>query len=189
MITKYAEGKMVTVTSVSDGSPADAAGVLPGDILLSINGHDVNDVLDYRFYMTEPSLSLLVHRGPELLTLSVEKDEYDDLGLEFSTYLMDEKHRCKNACIFCFIDQMPKGCRESLYFKDDDDRLSFLQGNYITTTNLTDEEIDRICRMHLSPINISVHTTDPELRVFMMKNKKLQMVEFVLFVGRQIALC
>ncbi|MBP5208565.1 MAG: DUF512 domain-containing protein, partial [Clostridia bacterium] len=162
---------MVTVTSVCGGSPAEKAGILPGDILLSINGHDINDVLDYRFYITEPSLSVLLHRGPELLTVGIEKDEYDDPGLEFQTYLMDEKHRCRNACIFCFIDQMPPGCRDSLYFKDDDDRLSFLQGNYITTTNLSDEEIDRICRMHLSPINISVHTTDPELRVFMMKNK------------------
>ena len=162
---------MVTVTSVCGGSPAEKAGILPEDILLSINGHDINDVLDYRFYITEPSLSVLLHRGPELLTVEIEKDEYDDPGLEFQTYLMDEKRRCRNACIFCFIDQMPPGCRDSLYFKDDDDRLSFLQGNYITTTNLTDEEIDRICRMHLSPINISVHTTDPELRVFMMKNK------------------
>ena len=162
---------MVTVSSVTRGSPADKAGMEPGDILLSINGHDINDVLDYRFYMTESVLSVLVHRGPELLTVTLEKDEYDDPGLEFETYLMDKKQRCRNACIFCFIDQMPKGCRESLYFKDDDDRLSFLQGNYITTTNLSDREIDRVCQMHLSPINISVHTTEPELRVFMMKNK------------------
>ena len=162
---------MVTVSSVTRGSPADKAGMEPGDILLSINGHDINDVLDYRFYMTESVLSVLVHRGPELLTVKLEKDEYDDPGLEFETYLMDKKQRCRNACIFCFIDQMPKGCRESLYFKDDDDRLSFLQGNYITTTNLSDREIDRVCQMHLSPINISVHTTEPELRVFMMKNK------------------
>lgn len=162
---------MVTVSRVTDGSPAEKAGVKAGDVILSINGHEINDVLDYRFYMTEAALSVLIHRGPELLTVDVKKDEYDDPGLEFQTYLMDEKHRCRNACIFCFIDQMPPGCRESLYFKDDDDRLSFLQGNYITTTNLTDKEIDRICRLHLSPINISVHTTDPELRVFMMKNK------------------
>ena len=162
---------MVTVKSVNTGSPAEKAGVKSGDILLSVDGHDIKDVLDYRFYITEPEIKLLLHRGPDLLTLTVKKDEYEDPGLEFETYLMDKKQRCKNACIFCFIDQMPKGCRDSLYFKDDDDRLSFLQGNYITTTNLTDEEIDRVCRMHLSPINISVHTTEPELRVFMMKNK------------------
>ena len=162
---------MVTVTRVNGGSPADTAGIKEGDILLSVDGHDINDVLDYRFYITEPKITLLIHRGPELLTAVIEKDEYEDPGLEFETYLMDKKQRCKNACIFCFIDQMPKGCRESLYFKDDDDRLSFLQGNYITTTNLSDKEIDRVCKMHLSPINISVHTTNPELRVFMMKNK------------------
>ena len=162
---------MVRITSVVSGSPADRAGVAPGDELISVNGNNINDVLDYRFYVNEPRLSLLFHRGPELLTVQIEKDEYEDPGLEFKTYLMDEKHRCRNACIFCFIDQMPKGCRESLYFKDDDDRLSFLQGNYITTTNLSDNEIDRIIKMHLSPINISVHTTDPDLRVFMMKNK------------------
>ena len=162
---------MVTVLSVVPGSAADRAGVKKGDILLDIDGHNINDVLDYRFYMTEPQIAMLVHRGPELLKITVYKEEYEDPGLEFETYLMDKKQRCKNACIFCFIDQMPKGCRESLYFKDDDDRLSFLQGNYITTTNLSDEEVDRVCRMHLSPINISVHTTDPELRVFMMKNK------------------
>ena len=162
---------MVTITGVIPGSPADKAGMMPGDELISVNGNNVSDVLDYRFYINEPRLSMLFHRGPDLITVQIDKDEYDDPGLEFKTYLMDEKRRCRNACIFCFIDQMPKGCRESLYFKDDDDRLSFLQGNYITTTNLTDHEIDRIIKMHLSPINISVHTTEPELRVFMMKNK------------------
>lgn len=162
---------MVTVASVTKGSAAERAGIIKGDILLSVDGHVIKDVLDYRFYMTEPRIELQIHRGPELFSIVVEKEEYEDPGLEFETYLMDEKQRCRNACIFCFIDQMPKGCRDSLYFKDDDDRLSFLQGNYITTTNLSDEEIDRICKMHLSPINISVHTTNPELRVFMMKNK------------------
>ncbi|MBQ7699029.1 MAG: DUF512 domain-containing protein [Clostridia bacterium] len=162
---------MVTVSSVNVGSPAEKAGIRVDDIILTIDGHQINDVLDYRFYITEPHIEFQIHRGPELLTVAVDKEEYEDPGLEFETYLMDEKQRCRNACIFCFIDQMPKGCRESLYFKDDDDRLSFLQGNYITTTNLSDDEIDRICRMHLSPINISVHTTNPELRVFMMKNK------------------
>ncbi|MBR4256764.1 MAG: DUF512 domain-containing protein [Clostridia bacterium] len=171
---------MVTVVNVVPGSAADRAGVKKGDILLDIDGHNINDVLDYRFYMTEQRIKMLIHRGPDLLTVTVDKDEYEDPGLEFETYLMDKKQRCKNACIFCFIDQMPKGCRESLYFKDDDDRLSFLQGNYITTTNLSDEEVDRVCRMHLSPINISVHTTEPELRVFMMKNKNAGKVMFIM---------
>lgn len=188
---------MVTVSSVAAGSPADKAGITEGDIILSIDGHQINDVLDYRFYITEPRIKLQIHRGPELFDVTVEKDEYEDPGLEFETYLMDKKQRCRNACIFCFIDQMPKGCRDSLYFKDDDDRLSFLQGNYITTTNLSDEEIDRVCKMHLSPINISVHTTNPELRVFMMKNKNAGKVMQIMriFAGAgitmngQIVLC
>lgn len=134
-------------------------------------GQEINDVLDYRFYITGEEITLLIHRGADLLEKTITKDEYDDIGLEFSTYLMDEKRTCRNKCIFCFIDQMPKGCRETLYFKDDDSRLSFLQGNYITCTNLTDKDIDRIIKMRMSPVNISVHTTNPELRVKMMKNK------------------
>lgn len=144
---------------------------MPGDIIISVCGEEVNDVLDYRFYITGEKITLLVHRAEALFEVAIEKEEYDDIGLEFSTYLMDEKRTCRNKCMFCFIDQMPKGCRETLYFKDDDSRLSFLQGNYITCTNLTDRDIDRIVKMHMSPINISVHTTNPELRVKMMKNK------------------
>ena len=163
---------MVEVTQVSENSPAQRAGVLPGDCLISIDGHDIRDVLDYRFFSAECHLSLLVHRGPELLTLSLDKEEYEDPGMEFATPLMDEKHSCRNKCIFCFIDQLPKGMRKSLYFKDDDTRLSFLHGNYVTLTNLTDADVDRIIEMHISPVNISVHTTDPELRVKMMRNKR-----------------
>ncbi len=162
---------MVTVQSVEPGSAAEKAGVLPGDILLSMNGHEISDVLDYRFYLIDRSLSLLIHRGPELVTFELQKDEYEDIGLEFETYLMDRKHTCRNQCIFCFIDQLPPGMRDTLYFKDDDSRLSFLMGNYITLTNMKDADIDRIIKMHMSPINVSVHTTSPELRCKMLHNR------------------
>ena len=182
---------MVTIVGVTQGSLAHRAGILSGDILLSINGHKISDVLDYRFYMTDTSLSLLLHRGAELITVSIRKGEYDDLGLEFETPLMDKKHSCANGCVFCFIDQLPKGMRKSLYFKDDDDRLSFLHGNYVTLTNLHDEDIDRLITMHISPVNISVHTTNPELRVKMMKNKRAGEVLSYLrrLADANIALC
>ncbi|HIX92804.1 MAG TPA: DUF512 domain-containing protein [Firmicutes bacterium] len=163
---------MVTISSVEPSSPAAKVGLRAGDILISINGQNINDVLDYRFYLTESRVTLTIHRGPELFDVSIKKGEYDDIGLEFETYLMDNKHSCRNKCIFCFIDQLPRGMRDTLYFKDDDSRLSFLMGNYITLTNLDDADIDRIIKMHTSPINISVHTTNPELRVRMMKNKR-----------------
>ena len=162
---------MVTITGVEKASPAAKHGILPGDILISINGHDINDVLDYRFRLTEKKITLLIHRGPDLKEITIKKDEYSDIGLEFETYLMDKKHSCRNKCVFCFIDQLPKGMRDTLYFKDDDLRLSFLMGNYITLTNLSEEDVDRIIEMKTSPINVSVHTTNPELRVKMMKNK------------------
>ncbi len=159
------------IKSVEKGSYAEKAGVLAADVLLSINGFDIMDVLDYRFYQNEQNIELRILRDGEEITLSIEKPEYDELGLEFETYLMDKQRSCKNKCIFCFIDQMPKGMRESLYFKDDDSRLSFLFGNYITLTNITEHEIERIIKMHISPVNISVHTTNPELRVKMMGNR------------------
>ena len=162
---------MVTVTNVQKGSLADAMGIRPNDKLLAVNGHAIKDVLDYRFYMTEREVSLLLCRDGKELTLRFSKSENFDIGLDFASALMDEKHSCTNHCVFCFIDQLPKGLRRSLYFKDDDDRLSFLHGNYVTLTNLKEEDIDRIIAMHLSPVNISVHTTNPELRVRMMKNK------------------
>ncbi len=162
---------MVTVTGVEAGSPAERAGVRAGDILLAINGHEIRDVLDYRFYLTEKKAVLSLHRGPELLDVTIEKKEYDDIGLLFGTYLMDGKRSCRNGCVFCFIDQLPKGMREPLYFKDDDSRMSFLMGNYVTLTNLSEEELARIAQMKTSPMNISVHTTDPALRVRMMRNK------------------
>jgi len=162
---------MVNIVSVEPKSHAEKCGLRAGDILLTINGNEINDVLDYRFYIMEKSLSLSVHRGAEILCLEIKKGEYDDIGLEFSTYLMDEKKRCRNNCIFCFIDQNPHGMRETVYFKDDDERLSFLMGNYVTLTNLKKSDIERIIKMRISPINISVHTTDKELRCKMMNNR------------------
>lgn len=163
---------MVTVESVEPHSAAAAAGIAAGDVLISINGHGVRDVLDYRFYMTDTNVRLVLTRDGREYAVRINKGEHDDVGMEFATPLMDKKHTCANRCVFCFVDQMPKGMRETLYFKDDDDRLSFLHGNYVTLTNLKDEDIDRLLTMHISPVNISVHTTNPELRVKMMKNKR-----------------
>ena len=162
---------MVTITAVTPHSRAEKAGILPGDRLHTINFREIRDVLDYRFYLAERTVRLCFYRGEECHEVVINKQEYDDIGLEFETPLMDEKHSCENRCIFCFIDQLPKGLRQTLYFKDDDSRLSFLHGNYITLTNLSERDIDRIIEMHISPINISVHTTNPELRVKMIRNK------------------
>ncbi len=162
---------MVDIISVNKGSLAERAGIRSGDTIVSINGHEVCDVLDYRFYLADTRLDLCVERKGERLEIRITKGMYSDIGLSFETALMDEKHSCENKCIFCFIDQLPKGMRKSLYFKDDDSRLSFLHGNYITLTNMKQRDIDRIIEMHISPVNISVHTTNPELRVAMMKNK------------------
>ena len=162
---------MVKITSVEKGSRAEKCGIHAGDILLSINENSINDVLDYRFYLTERVVNIGLSRDGEEYSVSIKKGEYDDIGLDFETPLMDKKHSCKNKCIFCFIDQNPEGLRESLYFKDDDSRLSFIHGNYVTLTNMSQQDVDRIIKMRMSPINISVHTTNPELRVKMMKNK------------------
>ena len=161
---------MVEITGVLKGTAAERHGIRAGDFLVSINGKTITDVLDYRFYLCEKKLTVVVLRDGKELSVTIKKGEYDDIGLEFETFLMDKKHSCKNKCIFCFIDQLPCGMRDTLYFKDDDSRLSFLQGNYITMTNLSDEDVARIIDMKMSPINISVHTTNPELRVFMLKN-------------------
>lgn len=162
---------MVTVYNVEKNSHAHKAGILPSDILVSINGNEINDVLDYRFYLTDDKLDIVLQRNEKSYTVKIKKDEYDDIGLEFETYLMDSKKSCKNKCVFCFIDQLPSGMRETLYFKDDDARLSFLMGNYITLTGLKEQDVDRIIKMHMSPVNISVHTTNPELRCKMMNNR------------------
>lgn len=162
----------VKISSVDKHSPAEKCGIRSGDMLLSINGNEIEDVLDFRFYMTEKRLNIVFERDEQTLKALLKKrGEYDETGMEFDTYLMDKQHSCKNKCIFCFIDQLPKGLRPSLYFKDDDSRLSFLFGNYITLTNLTEHEIERVIKMHISPVNISVHTTNPELRCKMMKNR------------------
>ena len=162
----------VIIKSVDSKSPADKAGLKAGDTLISINKNDIMDVLDYRFYQNNAKLKIeYIDDKGKIKHKRIKKQDYEELGLNFETYLMDKQHSCLNKCVFCFIDQLPKGMRDSLYFKDDDSRLSFLFGNYITLTNITEHEIERIIKMHISPINISVHTTNPELRVKMMKNK------------------
>ena len=161
----------VLIHSVIKNSLCDRKGICAGDTLIYVNGHEITDVLDYDFYIDsakDPVIS--VKSGGRYRIIKLKRAENEDIGLQFETYLMDKQHSCKNKCIFCFIDQLPKGLRESLYFKDDDSRMSFLFGNYITLTNLTDREAKRIVEMHISPVNISVHTTNPELRVKMMVN-------------------
>ena len=162
----------VIIKSVEAKSPAARARIKVGDTLLSINGREINDVLDYRFFIPDPKLKVMVQtaKGRER-TVRIRKEPYAELGMGFDTYLMDKQRSCRNNCVFCFIDQLPEGMRESLYFKDDDSRLSFLFGNYITLTNLTDHDVDRIIEMHISPINVSVHTTNPALRCKMMNNR------------------
>ena len=162
----------VVISGVEKGSFAHRARIKSGDVLLSINGEIITDVLDYRFYQNGVRLTLEISgSNGKVRKVKIKKHEDDEIGLLFDTYLMDEKRSCKNKCVFCFIDQLPKGLRETLYFKDDDSRLSFLFGNYITLTNITEHEVERIIKMHISPVNISVHTTNPELRVKMMTNK------------------
>ena len=188
----------VTVTSVLNDSYGEKAGILKNDVIEIINGREITDVLDYRFAIQSKKLSVSLKRGLENLTVNIRKSsEFSDIGLEFETYLMDKQHSCRNKCIFCFVDQMPKGMRDTLYFKDDDSRLSFLFGNYITLTNLTEKEADRICEMHISPINISVHTMNPTLRVKMMKNKNAgESLKFIkkfsdagILMNTQLVLC
>lgn len=162
----------IRVEKVEKGSVADRLGIQAGTSLLSVDGNELNDMLDYQFYTSGPQFSLAACMKGKLEYIQVQKDEYEPFGCEFSTYLIDEKHSCANHCMFCFIDQLPDGMRDTLYFKDDDERLSFLFGNYITLTNLSQHEVDRIKKMHISPINISVHTTNPELRIRMMANKR-----------------
>ncbi len=144
-----------------------------GDILLNINGQSISDIIEYRYYISEEYLEMDIQKNNgEIWTLEIEKEYDEDLGLEFENPIIDQSKNCQNQCIFCFIDQLPKDMRNTLYFKDDDSRLSFLQGNYITLTNMKDEEIQRIIDYRISPINLSVHTTDPDLRIQMLNNKK-----------------
>lgn len=163
--------KKKLITGVEKGSIAHEFGVEPGDALMFINEMEIKDVFDYRYAINEEYLELGIQKknGEEWI-LEIEKELTEDLGLVFDPGLMDKPKSCRNKCVFCFIDQLPKKMRETLYFKDDDFRLSFLEGNYVTLTNLKDEDIDRIIFYHLSPINISIHTTDPNLRKLMLRN-------------------
>ena len=160
------------IKSIDPGSPLRHKAQV-GDCLLAINGHRVVDVLDYKFYAYDTRLDVLLRRpdGTEY-SVQLRKPEGGDLGLDFESYLMDRPRSCANNCVFCFIDQLPPGMRPTMYFKDDDARLSFLLGNYITLTNLSKREIERIIALHISPVNVSVHTTNPELRVKMLRNPR-----------------
>lgn len=185
------------ITAVEPGSIADELELEPGDVVLTINGQEIEDIFDYEYYTDSPSMLMTVRKeNGEEWELDIE-NEYEDLGITFENSLMSDYRSCSNQCIFCFIDQMPPGMRETLYFKDDDSRLSFLQGNYITLTNMKEKDIDRIIKFHLSPINISVHTTNPELRCKMLHNRfagrALQMIDRLYQAGTpmngQIVLC
>ncbi|MCB6367103.1 DUF512 domain-containing protein [Intestinibacillus massiliensis] len=161
------------IVRIDAGSPAARAGVRPGETLLAIDGTPVRDVLDYKFYGYDAHLALrLAAEDGTEREVPVKKREGEDIGLVFETYLMDKMKRCSNGCVFCFIDQLPKGMRETLYVKDDDARLSFLMGNYISLTNLSEADVQRILKMHISPVNVSVQTTNPELRVKMLRNRR-----------------
>ena len=160
------------ICKIISGGIADELGFEIGDILLSINGTEIKDIIDYRFLLADEYIEVEIQKlDGEIWEYEIEKDYSEDLGLEFEQSIMDKAKSCSNKCIFCFIDQLPKGMRNTLYFKDDDSRLSFLQGNFVTLTNMKDEDIDRIIKYRISPINVSVHTTNPELRIKMLNNR------------------
>lgn len=192
------EAKGHVVKTVLKGSIAEEMEITAGDMLLAINGEKITDIFDYQYLIQDEYIEALVKKadGEEWL-LEIDKEYEEDLGIEFENGLMDDYRSCHNKCIFCFIDQMPKGMRETLYFKDDDSRLSFLQGNYVTLTNMSDYDMDRIVRYHLSPINISFQTTNPELRCKMLNNrfagealKKVdKLYEAGIVMNGQIVLC
>ncbi|MBQ1896805.1 MAG: DUF512 domain-containing protein [Lachnospiraceae bacterium] len=163
--------KKHVIKSVNKGSIADSLGILPGDIVIKIDDNEIEDIFDYQFMTLTDELVLTILRGDEEWEYEIEKGENEDIGLVFENGLMDNYRRCSNNCIFCFIDQMPPGMRDTLYFKDDDSRLSFLQGNYITLTNLSEKDLGRIVRYNLSPVNVSIHTMNPELRCRMLGNR------------------
>ena len=198
MKTKHDKPVGHLITAVDPGSLAEEMELEPGDRLLAIDGNEIEDIFDYRFYTGDTYLEILIQKadGEEWL-LEIDKDPEEDLGLTFENGLMDEYRSCRNKCVFCFIDQMPPGMRETLYFKDDDSRLSFLQGNYITLTNMSEKDFERIIRFHLAPINISVHTTNPQLRCKMLNNRfagdvldKIQaLYEAGIEMNGQIVLC
>lgn len=186
------------VKNVLEGSIAEELGVEPKDILLEVNGQQIRDVFDYHYFCNEEYLTVLIQKPDgEEWELEIEKEYEEDLGIEFENGLMDDYKSCCNKCIFCFIDQMPKGMRKTLYFKDDDNRLSFLQGNYVTLTNMSDEDVERIITYKMSPINISVQTMNPELRNMMLHNrfagealKKIELFSDAgIIMNGQIVLC
>lgn len=188
----------ILVKTIEKGSIAEEIGIEAGDTLLSINGQKIGDIFDYRYLSTEESLSIQIEKmDGEIWDIDVEKEQYDDLGMEFEDPLMDGSKSCTNKCIFCFIDQLPKGMRNTVYFKDDDSRLSFLSGNYVTLTNMKNSDLDRIIRYRMSPINISVHAADPDVRRFMLGNrfagdviaKIKRLVNGGITVNTQIVLC
>ena len=186
------------IQSIVPGSIAEEMEITPGDALLEINGHKIEDIFDYQYYTQDEYIEILVRKpsGEEWL-LEIDKGYDEDLGITFENGLMDDYRSCHNKCIFCFIDQMPKGMRDTLYFKDDDSRLSFLQGNYVTLTNMSDEDVDRIIRYNLSPINVSFQTTNPELRCRMLNNrfagqaleKAWKLAQAGIIMNGQIVLC
>ncbi|WP_315077194.1 DUF512 domain-containing protein [uncultured Clostridium sp.] len=160
------------ITKVEQSSIAEEVGIEVNDSLVSINQTVIGDIMDYKFLSADEEIVLEIEKtNGEIWEIEIEKEYGEDIGLEFGGGIMDKAKRCSNKCIFCFIDQLPTGMRETLYFKDDDSRLSFLQGNFVTLTNMKEEDIDRIIKYHISPINVSVHTTNPELRVKMLKNR------------------
>ena len=160
------------IRSVDEGSIAWEMGIEPGDGLLAVNGNEIEDIFDYRYHVADELVVLLIEKANgEQWELEIEKEEWEDLGIGFGQGLMDEYKSCHNKCIFCFIDQMPPGMRDTLYFKDDDSRLSFLQGNYVTLTNMDDHDVERIVKYRLEPINISFQTMNPKLRCRMLHNR------------------
>lgn len=186
------------ITTIGKDSIAKELGICPGDVLVSVCGREVEDIFDYQYLIHEEEITILIRKPDgEEWEFEIEKDYEEDLGMEFENGLMDAYKSCRNQCIFCFIDQMPKGMRDTLYFKDDDSRLSFLQGNYVTLTNMKDSDIERIIHYHLEPINISVHTTNPLLRCKMLNNrfagdalKKMERLrEAGVLMNGQIVLC
>lgn len=165
-------GREHVIHRIVPGSIAEELEVESGDVLLSVNGHEIEDIFDYHYYSNEEYLTVSIRKGNgEEWELDIEKEYEEDLGIEFENGLMDDYKSCHNKCIFCFIDQMPEGMRDTLYFKDDDSRLSFLQGNYVTLTNMKEHDLERIIAYKLGPINISVQTTNPELRCKMLNNR------------------
>ena len=190
--------KGTIIRKVQNGSIAEEIGLESGDRIISINGEKIIDIFDYKFLVTDEKIELMIEKkDSEVWEIEIDKEIDEDLGIEFDSPMIDSAKSCMNKCIFCFIDQMPKGMRNTLYFKDDDTRLSFLSGNYVTLTNMKNDDLNKIIKYHMSPINISVHTTNPELRMKMLKNKNakdimkkiMKLTKAGIKVNCQIVLC